>query len=265
MNATLERSFELFTQRISLNKQEVSEALERATEICRFLRQATQIQSCKITGSMAHSTAIRKYSDVDVAAVLYPLSLTENTPQSITAGLLTLLTRRYHTAAISENTVRISFTKGPDVDVIPAIPASNKATYTIPSPDRKAWHTYDPERRNKEITEKTAQLGVGFIRLIRIAKWWSGCNGQPLASYEIEDAASAAFTFPMPPTSFAIVDFFEHVRHLPKKLYDDQDATISSARAIAEKALESEQQGDTQRALYYWGSLLGDQFPNFVP
>ncbi|MFR0356909.1 SMODS domain-containing nucleotidyltransferase [Streptomyces sediminimaris] len=269
MNATLEKSFELFTQRISLTGQEIEEALERADEICNFLSMATPVKECKVTGSMARSTAIRKFSDVDVVAVLRPHSLTTTTPQSITEKLLKILKPEYRNAQISENTVHINFTKGPDVDVIPAVPVTvnpkNGTTYRIPSPDRGKWNAYDPEGRNKEITQKGILLGDRFVALIKVIKWWSKQNGQPIASYEIENIASASFTSRMPSVTCAIVKFFDSLESQIEGRREDNVAAISAARAIAKNALRSEQQGDAREALNYWGSLLGDQFSSVAP
>ncbi|WP_435611904.1 SMODS domain-containing nucleotidyltransferase [Streptomyces sp. bgisy159] len=267
MNATLEKTFELFARRISLSQQELDEALQRAEEICQFLSQTATVQECKITGSIARSTAIQEFSDVDVVAVLSPHPSAENTPRSITARLLDTLKSRYHEAHISENTVRIHFAQGPDVDVIPAIPDISKpksGIYKIPSANRDRWNAYAPEERNQDINRKGALLGGEFIHLIQIIKWWSKQNGQPLASYEIENIASATFRFRMPSITRAIVEFFEIAETSSVTRQKAHITSISVARAIASKALRCEQQGDTRGALDHWGSLLGDQFSSVV-
>ncbi|WP_123985616.1 SMODS domain-containing nucleotidyltransferase [Streptomyces alfalfae] len=269
MNATLEKIFELFTQRISLSQHELDDALERAREICQFLSQGTAVQECKITGSMARSTAIQGFSDVDIVAALSPSSSARTTPYSIAARLLDTLRPRYREARISENTVRISFTQGPDVDVIPAIPdtvnPNGGVIYKIPSPDRSRWNTYAPEERNQRINRKSALLGNEFIHLIKIIKWWSKQHGQPIASYEIENIASATFSDRMPPITRAIVEFFKDAEHSSAGRQEGDCNPISEARDIANRALHCEQQGDTRGALDHWGSLLGDQFSSVVP
>ncbi|MEU2303101.1 SMODS domain-containing nucleotidyltransferase [Streptomyces misionensis] len=268
MNATLEKNFELFARRISLSQHELDDALERAKEICQFLSQDPTVQECKITGSMARSTAIRGFSDVDIVAALSPSASTRSTPYSIAARLLDALRPRYQEAHISENTVRISFTQGPDVDVIPAIPDTvNPAgglIYKIPSPDQSRWNTYAPEERNQEINRKGALLGNEFIHLIKIIKWWSKQHGQPIASYEIENIASATFSGRMPSITRAIVEFFETAEHSSKGRQKGHFSSISEARNIANKALQCERQGDMRGALDHWGSLLGDQFSSVV-
>ncbi|PVD03143.1 nucleotidyltransferase domain-containing protein [Streptomyces sp. CS207] len=268
MNATLEKNFELFAQRISLSQHDLDKALERAEEICQFLSRTTAVQECKTTGSMARSTAIQDFSDVDIVAVLSPPLSTRNTPHSITASLLDILRPTYREACISENTVRISFTHGPDVDVIPAIPdtvgPNGGMIYKIPSPNRSQWNAYAPEERNQEINQKGALLGNRFIHLIKIIKWWSKQQEQPIASYEIENIASAAFPFQMPPITHAIVEFFEFAESSSKGRRESHGTSISDARSIANKALKCERQGDIRGALNHWGSLLGDQFSSVV-
>ncbi|MYX15464.1 hypothetical protein GTY67_19075 [Streptomyces sp. SID8374] len=267
MNATLEKTFALFARRISLSQQQLDEALERAGEICQFLCQSVVVQECKITGSLARSTAIQDFSDVDVVAVLSSLSPTETTPHSITAKILETLKPRYHEAHISENTVRIHFTQGPDVDVIPAIPdisSPKSGIYKIPSADLVRWNAYAPEERNQEINRKGALLGAGFIHLIQIIKWWSKKNGQPIASYEIENIANTAFRSRMPSITRAIAEFFEIAESSSQTRPKAHVASISVARAITNRALQCEQQGDTRGALDHWGSLLGDQFSSVV-
>ncbi|MFC8437361.1 hypothetical protein ACFUJT_04030 [Streptomyces griseoincarnatus] len=268
MNATLEKSFELFARRISLSQHELNDALERAKEICQFLSQGTAVQGCKITGSMARSTAIQGFSDVDIVAALSPSLSARNTPYSIAERLLDTLRPRYREARISENTVRISFTQGPDVDVIPAIPdtvnPNGRVIYKIPSPDRSRWNTYAPEERNQEINRKGALLGNEFIHLIKIIKWWSKQHGQPIASYEIENIASATFFDRMPPITRAIVEFFETAERSLEGRKEGHSSSVSEARDIANKALQCEQRGDTRGALDRWGILLGDQFSSVV-
>ncbi|MFJ2088210.1 nucleotidyltransferase domain-containing protein [Streptomyces sp. NPDC087901] len=267
MNSTLEKTFEIFVRRISLSQQQIDEAVERAEEICQFLSQATTVQECKMTGSMARSTAIQKFSDIDVVAVLSPQPPAETTPHSITARLLDTLKLRYREARISDNTVRIRFAQGPDVDVIPAIPDvgnPKSGSFKIPSADRGRWNSYDPGERNQKINRKGALLGGEFIHLIQIIKWWSKCNGQPIASYEIENIASSAFRFRMPSITRAIVDFFELAESSSEMRSKDHVASLSVARAIANKALQCEKQGDVRGALNHWGSLLGDQFSSVI-
>lgn len=267
MNSNLEKTFEIFVRRISLSQQQIDEAVERAEEICQFLSQAATVQECKMTGSMARSTAIQDFSDIDVVAVLSRQPLTETTPHSVTVGLLDTLKIRYHQAQISDNTVRICFAQGLDVDVIPAIPDignPKSGIFKIPSADRGRWNSYAPGERNQEINRKSALLGGEFIHLIQIIKWWSKRNGQPIASYEIENIASSAFRSRMPPITRAIVDFFELAEFSSEMRLRDHVDSISVARIIANKALRCEKQGDTRGALNHWGSLLGDQFSSVV-
>ncbi|MBD9729108.1 nucleotidyltransferase domain-containing protein [Streptomyces caniscabiei] len=268
MNATLENTFELFARSISLSQHQLDVALERAKEICQFLSQDTAVQECKITGSMARSTAIQKYSDVDIVVTLNKPSPTTTTPESLTSSLLNILKPTYQEAGISENTVRISFNRGPEVDVIPAIPdATNPTggpTYKIPSADRTEWNTYAPEERNQNINRKGELLGNNFTQLIKIVKWWSKEHGQPIASYEIENIASSAFPCQMPSITRAIVEFFENAESSSTKRQRSHSALISEARIIANRALQCEQQGDTRGALNHWRILLGDQFAGVV-
>ncbi|MFF8457166.1 hypothetical protein ACF06T_21810 [Streptomyces albidoflavus] len=268
MNATLEKTFELFARRISLSQHELDDALERAKDICHFLSRDAAVQECKITGSMARSTAIQEFSDVDIVAALIPSPSARTTPYSVAARLLDVLRPRCPEARISENTVRISFAQGPDVDVIPAIfdtvNPDGGVIYKIPSPDRSQWNTYAPEERNREINRKGALLGNEFIRLIKIVKWWSKRHGQPIASYEIEDMASFTFSGRMPPITRAMMKFFETAAHSAEGRQEGHFNSISEARDIAAKALQCEQQGDTQGALDHWGSLLGDQFSSVL-
>ncbi|WP_373648870.1 SMODS domain-containing nucleotidyltransferase [Streptomyces sp. st140] len=267
MNSTLEKTFEIFVRRISLSQQQIDEARERAEEICRFLSRADMVQECKMTGSMARSTAIQEFSDIDVVAVLGRQPPSGATPHSITAGLLKTVKPRYRQAQISDNTVRIRFARGLDVDVIPAIPDfgnPRSGIFKIPSADREQWDTYDPEERNQAINRKSALLGAEFIHLIQIIKWWSKRNGQPIPSYEIENIASSAFCSRMPPITRAIVDFFELAEFSSGIRLKHHVNLISVARAIGNAALRCEERGDTRGALNHWGSLLGDQFSSVV-
>ncbi|MER5253718.1 MULTISPECIES: SMODS domain-containing nucleotidyltransferase [unclassified Streptomyces] len=268
MNATLESSFELFARRISLSQHELDNALGRAKEICQFLSQNAAIEEFRITGSIARLTAIQGFSDVDIVATLASSSSIPATPCSIAVRLLNTLRPRYREARISENTVRIRFTQGPDVDVIPAlldtVTIKGQTIYRIPSADRLRWDTYAPEQQNVQINQRSALLGSNFIHMIKIIKWWSKQHGQPLASYEIENIASATFAYRMPPITRAIVEFLEIAEHSPEGRQEGHSNSISEARDTANKALKCEQQGDTRGALVHWGRLLGDQFSSVI-
>ncbi|MEU9082307.1 nucleotidyltransferase [Streptomyces sp. NPDC048357] len=266
MNRTLERHFEIFFQRISLSGNQRKAALNRAEEICAFLRAESNVSECFVSGSISRSTAVRNFSDIDIIAAMNEETPPETRPDSVVSDLLSTLQIRYPQARISENTVRISFPSGPDVDVLPALEVSSPGvgTFSIPTFNRDAWERFIPSEQTRLVRDIDARLGGELTQLIKLVKWWSHLHEQIIPSFRIEQIACAVFEHEMPPMNRAVVDFFDVANQQLGNSSRIQSEKTREAHALAAKAVELEDRGDIQESIDHWGCLLGDQFPTVI-
>ncbi|MEW2136234.1 hypothetical protein AB0892_06430 [Streptomyces sp. NPDC005409] len=266
MNRTIARNFEIFFSRISLSGSQQREAFERAESICRFLNLETTLD-CFVSGSLSRSTAVRQFSDVDLVATLTYTISPKIQPKSVISSLLSILQAPYPLAQVSENTVRITFTDGPDVDVLPAVRLGNRApdneSYAIPTFNLNGWQRFSPMELTERVHSINTRLGGNFTRLIKLIKWWSNLHGKPLPSFKIEEIACLAFAREMPQMGHAVAAFFDAAIQ-QYGATTDAPPEVLRARITAATAVELEGRGDLEGSIKHWGCLLGDQYPTII-
>ncbi|MEV0929132.1 nucleotidyltransferase domain-containing protein [Streptomyces phaeochromogenes] len=270
MNNSPTKNFHVLLDHISLSTSEKEMALSRAESVCENLKDFLLVRECIVTGSMARSTAIRTFSDVDIIAVIKnDPEMTENSNLAINA-ISNFLSRMYGNIEDFDSAVHIALPDEPGIDVVPALLAgknpSGHSLFKIPA-ERQAWINYDPAGQNKRIEELSQKLGDESKRAIRLAKWWSRVNGSPIPSYEIEGIASRTFLqwSEMPPPPEALAAFLkEAATNTPKKVTDQGKILVREAALIAQEALELAKQGDTAGSVDRWRCLLGEQFSTVV-
>ncbi|MFE9942120.1 SMODS domain-containing nucleotidyltransferase [Streptomyces hirsutus] len=260
--------FDAFLRHITLSDSEKATALERGRRLSRRLEQRPEVRECLITGSMVRSTAIRKFSDVDIVAVIESSNqLSRINSAALVTTVANILRETESDVQVSENAVRVMYPDGVTVDVLGAIHAGINSTaddvYRIPSSDRKGWATYAPEEQNRRIREAAASLGDNFKKLIRLCKWWSKTHGQPASSYEIEIAAHESFRTEIPELPLAIIELFNSIKR-SVDIDSPKMSALLESREIAEEAYSSWQTGDVQKSIELWGRLFGEQYPNFI-
>ncbi|MFI6933519.1 nucleotidyltransferase domain-containing protein [Streptomyces sp. NPDC050287] len=269
MNSSPAKNFQVLLERISLTASERTAALRRAESVCRNLNNYPLVQDCFVTGSLARSTAIQTFSDVDIVAVIRnEPNISEDSTLAIST-ISGLLSRTYVEVQDFDSAVRITFPSELGVDVVPALSAGNNssgfALYKIPI-EQRAWIDYAPEEQNQQIAQLTRKLGEGFKHAIRLTKWWSRTHGSPIPSYEIEYIASrtAKNWKHIPPPEEALTAFLGEATKISKKLADRRQSVVREASLIAQEALELSAQGDTVGSITRWRCLLGEQFPAVV-
>lgn len=270
MSTSPATNFQVLLERISLSPSERSAALKRAESVCQILSNYPLVQDCFVTGSLARSTAIQTFSDVDIVAVIRSdPSIAENSSLAISA-ISDLLSRTYVEIQDFESAVRVTFPSELGVDVVPALPVGSDSSgykhFKIPT-EQRAWIDYAPEEQNQKIVQLTRKLGEGFKHAIRLTKWWSRTHGSPIPSYEIEEIASrtAQKWKHIPPLAEAFAAFLAEATKIEsKKAADHRTSAIRDASLIAQEALELAAQGDMVGSVELWRCLLGEQFPAVV-
>ncbi|GAQ77526.1 nucleotidyltransferase [Streptomyces turgidiscabies] len=264
------KNFHILLDRISLTVPEQEAALNRAESVRENLMNFSLVQECVITGSMARSTAIRTFSDVDIIAIINDdPKMMENSKLAISA-ISDYLARTYSSIEDFDSAVHITLNDGPGIDVVPAFIAgkntSGHSLFKIPA-EQRSWINYDPAGQDQRIEQLSLQLGDEFKQAIRLAKWWSRANGSPIPSYEIEGVMSRTFLkwteMPTPPEALATF-FREADANKPDKVTGHGKSVIRKAALMAQDALELAAQGDTAGSMERWRCLLGEQFPTVV-
>ncbi|MFB7446503.1 nucleotidyltransferase domain-containing protein [Streptomyces mirabilis] len=270
MNTSPSRNFQVLLENITLSASERISALKRAESVCQNLGNYPLVQDCFVTGSLARSTAIQTFSDVDIVAVIRNgLNISKDSTLAINA-ISDLLSRTYVEVQDFDSAVRITFPGELGVDVVPALPAGTNSSgfevYKIPT-EQRAWIDYAPEEQNQQIEQFTRKLGKEFKHAIRLMKWWSRTHGSPIPSYEIEDIASrtAKEWERIPPLPEALAAFFNEAARIGSEKTSEHRRSIArEASLIAQEALELAARGDTAGSIERWRCLLGEQFPAVV-
>ncbi|UUU23311.1 SMODS domain-containing nucleotidyltransferase [Streptomyces sp. DSM 40750] len=270
MNTSPAKNFQILLERISLSASERTAALSRAESVRENLDRYSLVRYSFITGSMARSTAIQTFSDIDILAVIKDVpGMSEDSVLAISA-ISDFLSRTFVEVQNFDSAIHIAFPRGPGVDVVPALHAGNNSSghelYKIPT-EQRAWLDYVPEEQNRQIKQLTRKLGDGFKQAIHLTKWWSRTHGSPLPSYEIEEFASSiaqGWKHIHPPAEALAAILEEAARHAPKKLKDHQCRVVREASLIAQEALERAAQGDVAGSIACWRCLLGEKFPAVI-
>ncbi|MYT70361.1 MULTISPECIES: nucleotidyltransferase domain-containing protein [unclassified Streptomyces] len=260
--------FEAFLQRITLSDSEKQKALQQGQRLAREIERRPEVRECLITGSMVRSTAIRKFSDVDIVAVIEPEDqLTQSEPAALVSSIAQMLRGIRPDVQVSENAVRVTHLDGGVVDVLVSvrlgINREGDEYYRIPTARQDGWEIYAPETQNRRIREATKLLGEDFKRLIRLCKWWSKTHGQPLPSHEIELAAYRAFPRAIPELSRAVVEFSDSLRTQIDGGPSTQAALLNFNR-LARDAYDKQTSGDLNKSSELWGRVFGDEFTTII-
>ncbi|MFF8535384.1 hypothetical protein ACF07B_26140 [Streptomyces sp. NPDC015532] len=256
--------FEAFLQRITLSDGEKLNALEQGQRLSRRIEQRPEVRECLITGSMVRSTAIRKFSDVDIVAVIEPNDqLVRSEPATLVSTVAQMLREMESDVQVSENAVRVTYIDDRAVDVLASIHlginSEGDHEYRIPTAHREGWEVYAPEAQNRRIREATALLGEDFKRLIRLCKWWNKTHGQPISSHEIELFAYETFHQAIPELPLAVVHFSDFCRrHIDGSPLTQ--ARLLEFNRLAQDAYTKQTSGDIQKSSELWGRVFGDEF-----
>ncbi|MFJ5735572.1 SMODS domain-containing nucleotidyltransferase [Streptomyces microflavus] len=256
--------FNAFLQYITLSDGEKMKALEQGRILSQRLEQRPEVYKCLITGSMVRTTAIRKYSDVDIVAVIDSVNpLTQADSAVLVRAVADMLRETESHVQVSENAVRVRSDDGITVDVLAAIQMgisdASEDEYRIPSPNQEGWEKYVPEEQNRRIRESTELLGEDFKILIRLLKWWSRVNGHPISSHVIEIAACESFATKMPEMPLAVISLYDSIGRLLGS-NSSRMPILMESKAIAEEAYSSWHSGQAKKSIELWGRLFGEKF-----
>jgi hypothetical protein len=277
-------AFETFDQRIRLSHTQRQAAAKRTNAVSRLLTSDPSILKCVAVGSLVRSTAIRRFSDVDILAVVKPAG----NGQADSTSLLELVARICRGVAenvtVDRNAVSLTYSRWPRADIIPAFVTDegrqDDPTFRIPDGNRRAWLSYSPEAQNRLLANRLQQLGPRLKSTIRMIKWWSHLNGRPVRSSEVEALACHLFVDNIPDYPRAICSILDAAadwENGAQSGYDLDQSTgnrktmtacdrVEEGRILARQALEIGDHGPfaQQEAGVLWRRLFGERFPSVV-
>lgn len=267
--------FDVFDQHLELSPQQRNIAESRSRHISWLLSQNAEIIECRIVGSLARSTAIQNFSDVDILAVFDPKKIDLKDSRKL-LSLVERIVKPFGGNVIRTSiAVSLQYLNWPKVDILPGwvFDDGARGDFHIPAEAGGEWQVYSPDRHDRTVNDASVRLGPRFKKLIRIIKRWNSMNDNPLKSYEIEALIADLFSAEIPNYVEAIYRVFNEIID---KLIDcppcgDDDTllevlalpSVSNARLVARETLDMEidgrNKGDIEASLR---RLFGEQFPH---
>jgi predicted nucleotidyltransferase len=260
----LAEAFELFDQRVQPSAQQRDGAELRGRRVSQLLSQNSQVAECRVIGSLARSTAIQRYSDVDILAVFDPQEVVVENPETLLQLTTQMVASTNYTATRTQITISLMYPDWPNVDILPGLAVGSKGqAFHIPAAVGRGWQPYFPDQHDGIVKNGSTRLGPRFKTLVRAIKWWNGINGGPLQSYEIEEIINDLFDTKIPDYAEAIFEIFSTIHKTLADGTRDSPAYINirTAWLLSRQARELAIEGrDMQGVESSFRRLLGEQF-----
>lgn len=274
---SLTRAFEIFDQHIQPTATQKITAERRIDRLAQAFRHVAGVANCRLVGSMARSTTIRRYSDADILVVI------DQAPGPEFEDSRELI--QFSGAIVSEfssnirwgsNSITLLFSNWPNVDILPAVAVTElgcAAEFKIATRPG-GWQSYSPESDDSLVSEAAARLGPRFKSVVRIFKWWSRSHGDIVPSFQIERIVDNLFLKDMPdyPQAFwmlfsALVNSDTYSANNETRPdvadfdIDHNDDLLRHAAVISEEAAKLAADARFERSGRLWRRLLGESFP----
>lgn len=236
-----------------------------------------------LTGSYRRETKTKKLKDVDIFLVIDltgPQGGYRNRPPlDVLNALLKVLRERWPEAHRDGMAIVIPY--GDDVMSIEAVPAFKRtgSGYFIPNPAAGTWIATNPKRHHELSTEKNEECDGKYVPLVKMIKGINRELGEPVSpSFLLEVMAQTIVKTPAGRYQDEIVlflataaDSIDRVWLDPAGLGGDVNTVMSptqkrtaaaalrEAQAVAERAVDLEDDGQDRAAYAEWKKLFGDR------
>jgi predicted nucleotidyltransferase len=164
----------------------------RADEVAGSLARHNASKQCRVVGSVARSTALRHYSDIDLLAVIERQHAQTANPQRAIATLGGALADVGLDVVTDDIAASVRFGQPPAVDVIPALSQSFEGGYLIPSGRDDQWQEFRPALLEELTSQSLRTLGPQFLTVVRLLKFWNVVRDVGFKSFELEELANVA-------------------------------------------------------------------------
>jgi predicted nucleotidyltransferase len=281
----IDDAFTELKHNLEITPTEQNLAKARHEAIRDFVRSHWDLADDFLTGSYRRDTKTKKLKDIDIFVVLdadgSQAGFRDQAPSQVINALEALLRREWSAAACDGMAVVIPY--GPDdevmsIDVVPAFKRKGGGYY-IPDPSAGAWIATNPKRHHELSIAKNADCDGKFVPFVKMVKGINRELGEPVSpSFLLEVMAQSLVKPPIGRYQDEIVLFLATAAECigdewpdPAGVGGDVNAVMTAtqklaaanalnqARAIAERAVDLEDEGQERAAYDEWKKLFGNR------
>ncbi len=285
----VDEAFAKLKSNLEITATEQKLASRRQNEIREHLCGHLEIDRTFLTGSYARHTKTKKLKDVDIFCVLKAdgadAHLRNGTPAAALTRLRDELAKKYTAPvpSIGRRSCTVEFSSTdevPSFDVVLAFDRSGGG-YEIPDRAVGSWIASDPAVHKQKATDKNAACDAKWIPLVKMIKGFNREWGKPVRpSFLLEVMALDLIRPPFGRYQDEIVLFLANAAERvegewpdPAGLGPDVNSSMTArekraaaerlreALAVAERAVQLEDDGSERAAVDAWRELFGNRMP----
>lgn len=281
----IDDAFANLKHNLEITQTEQNLAKARHEAIRDFVRSHWDLADDFLTGSYRRDTKTKKLKDIDIFVVLdadgAQAGFRNQSPIQVINALETLLRQKWSGATRDGMAIVVPY--GPDDDVmsIDVVPAFKRAEggYYIPNPSAGDWLATNPKRHHELSIDKNADCDGKYVPFVKMIKGINRELGEPVSpSFLLEVMAQSLVKPPIGRYQDEIVLFLATAAERigdqwpdPAGLGGDVNAvmnmtqkliaanSLNQARAIAERAVDLEDDGQDRAAYDEWKKLFGNR------
>jgi predicted nucleotidyltransferase len=282
-------AFARLKSNLEITTTEQALASRRQNQIREHLKGCFDLERTFLTGSYARHTKTKKLKDVDIFCVLRAdgddQQLRDQTPGSVLHRLQAELALKYTSPvpSIGRRSCTVEFSSTdevPSFDVVLAFERDGGG-YKIPDNIEGRWIASDPEIHKREATAKNAVCDNKWIPLVKMVKGFNREWDKPVRpSFLLEVMALDLVRTPVASYQDEVVLFLANAAQRLTEVWPDpaglgpdvnssMNATekqmagqrLAEALAVAERAVQLEDDGKERAAVDAWRELFGSRMP----
>lgn len=281
----IDDAFTQLKHNLEITQTEQDLAKARHEAIRDFVRSHWDLADDFLTGSYRRDTKTKKLKDIDIFVVLdadgSQAGFRDQAPIQVINALEKLLRQKWDSAGRDGMAVVIPY--GPDdevmsIDVVPAFKRADGGYY-IPDPSAGGWIATNPKRHHELSIAKNADCDGKFVPFVKMVKGINRELGEPVSpSFLLEVMAQSLVKPPIGRYQDEVVLFLATAAERiddewpdPAGLGGDVNAVMNAtqklaaanalnqARAIAERAVDLEDDEQERAAYDEWKKLFGNR------
>jgi hypothetical protein len=280
-------AFLMLKHNLEITQTESDLAQARHTNIREYIRAQWVIDDDFLTGSYRRDTKTKKLKDVDIFVVIDddgPQGVyRDRSPGQVLDALCRLLQGRWPDAYRDGMAIVIPYGSDDDIMSMEVVPAFHRdgGGYHIPNPVAGDWIATDPKKHGEASTAKNKECDDKYVPFVKMIKAINRELGEPVSpSFLLEVMAMGIVKPPFGRYQDEIVLFLataiEQIHNAwpdpagvgpdvnsimsPAEKYAAAEA-LRGAQAIAETAVDLEDDGQERAAVERWRKLFGRRMP----
>jgi hypothetical protein len=281
----IDDAFTNLKHNLEITQTEQDTAVRRHHSIRSYINDLWDLVDDFLTGSYRRDTKTKKLKDIDIFVVIdaagAQASYRTKSPIAVLNDLETLLQARWPNAHRDGMAIVIPYGNDAEIMSIDAVPAFDRDSggYFIPNPDAGGWIATNPKRHHELSIAKNAECDGKFVPFVKMIKGINRELGEPVSpSFLLEVMAQSLVKSPFGRYQDEIVLFLATAADQldqqwpdPAELGGDVNIVMDpiqilaaaealrTAQAIAERAVDLEDDGQDRAAYDEWKKLFGDR------